>query len=223
MRWVHIAAGLIGIASGAIALAALKGASLHRRSGMVFVYSVIVMSSTAVVLAALHQPHPGNIIAGWLTFYLVATGLLTVRRLGQYARHVDVVAMFAALALTLVCIGLGLFLDIDQQVPGGVPPRGYYFIIGAIAVVLALNDMRMIAAGGLKGAARLRRHLGRMGGAMFLATGSFFIGQPQVFAGGPLEWVVLRTIPVLAVVAVTMYWLIRLSRRCAERRGSSSW
>jgi hypothetical protein len=28
MRWVHIAAGLIGIGSGAIALAALKGASL---------------------------------------------------------------------------------------------------------------------------------------------------------------------------------------------------
>jgi hypothetical protein len=38
-----------------------------------------------------------------------------------------------------------------------------------------------------------------MGGAMFIATGSFFLGQPQVFAAGPLEWVGLRAMPVLAV------------------------
>ena len=213
MRWVHIAAGLVGIASGAVALAALKGAWLHRRSGTVFVCSTLVMSGTAMVLAALHQPHPGNIIAGWLTFYLVCTALLAVRRPQHYAREADIVAMLAALALTLVCIGLGLFLDIDPRTPGGVPPRGFYFIMAALAVFLALKDVRMITAGSAQEAARLRRHLGRMGGAMFIATGSFFIGQPQVFAGGPLEWVGLRAIPVLAVVTATLYWLLRLSRR----------
>lgn len=213
MRWIHIAAGLIGIGAGAIALAAAKGASLHRRAGMVFVYSIFLMTSTAAVLAALHQPHPGNIVAAGLTFYLVATALLTVRRPQHYARHADIAALLAALALTLGCIGLGLLLDIDQRIPGGVPPRGYYFIIAAIALLLALNDLRMIAAGGPKGPARLRRHLARMGGGMFIATGSFFIGQPQVFAGGPLEWVGVRAIPVLAVVTPTLYWLVRLSRR----------
>lgn len=212
MRWVHIAAGLIAIGSGAIALATLKGAPLHRRSGMVFVYSTLVMSSTATVLAALHQPHPGNIIAGSLTFYLVVTALLAVRRPRQYARHADIAAVLGALALTLGCIGLGLFLDIDPQTPGGVPPRPYYFIMAALALLLALKDMRLIAAGGAHGAARLRRHLGRMGGAMFIATGSFFLGQPQVFAGGPLAWVGLRAIPVIAVATVTLYWLVRLSR-----------
>ena len=213
MRWVHIAAGLLGIGSGAIALAALKGATLHRRSGMMFVYSTLVMSGTAVVLAALHQPHPGNIIAGSLTLYLVCTALLAVRRPGQHARRTDIVAMLAAWVLTFVCLGLGFFLDIDPRTPGGVPPRGFYFLMAALALFLALKDMRMIAVGGAQGPARLRRHLGRMGGAMFIATGSFFIGQPQVFAGGPLEWVGLRAIPVFAVVAVTLHWLVRLSRR----------
>ena len=52
-----------------------------------------------------------------------------------------------------------------------------------------------------------------MGGAMFIATGSFFLGQPQVFADGPLEPVGLRAMPVLAVAIATLYWLIRLSRR----------
>ena len=215
MRWVHIAAGLIGIASGGVALAALKGSFLHRRSGLVFVYSTLVMSSTAAVLAALHQPHPGNVVAGCFTFYLVVTALLAVRRPRRYARQVDVAAMLAALAVTLMCIGLGLFLDIDPQTPGGVPPRPFYFIMAALAVFLALQDMRMIAAGGPRGARGLRRHLGRMGGAMFIATGSFFLGQPQVFAGGPLEWVGLRALPVLAVATTTLYWIVRLSRPSA--------
>ena len=215
MRWVHIAAGLVAIASGAVALAALKGALLHRRSGMVFVYSTLVMSSTAAVLAALHQPHPGNVVAGSLTFYLVVTALLAVRRPRRYARQVDVAAMLAALALILGCIGLGMFLDIDPQTPGGVPPRPFYFIMAALATFLALQDVRTIAAGGPQGARGLRRHLGRMGGAMFIATGSFFLGQPQVFAGGPLEWVGLRALPVLAVATTTLYWIVRLSRPSA--------
>ena len=120
------------------------------------------------------------------------------------------VVVLAALALTFTCIGLGLFLDIDPQTRGGVPPRQFYFIMATLAVFLALQDMRMIAAGGPQGASRLRRHLGRMGGAMFIATGSFFLGQPQVFAAGPLEWVGLRALPVLAVATTTLYWMARL-------------
>jgi hypothetical protein len=183
---------------------------------MVFVYSTLVMSSTAAVLAALHQPHPGNIVAGCLTFYLVVTALLAVRPPRQHARRADILAMLSAFALTLGCVGLGLFLDIDSDTdplsPAGVPPRGFYFIIAALALFLALKDWRVIAAGGARGVPRLRRHLGRMGGAMFIATGSFFIGQPQVFAGGPLEWAGLRAIPVMAVAIVTLYWLARLWR-----------
>jgi uncharacterized membrane protein len=222
MRWIHIVAGLIAIVSGAVALATLKGGSLHRRSGMVFVSAMLVMSSTAAVLAVLHQPHPGNVVAGVLTLYLVLTALLTVRRSRQHARKVGIAAMLTALALGLTCFGLGLFLEIDPRTPGGAPPRPYYFIIGAIAVWLAIRDMRLIAAAGLHGAARLRRHLGRMGAAMFIATGSFFLGQPRVFAGGPLESVGLRALPVIAVVTATLFWLVRVSRKpiTADRRES---
>lgn len=136
----------------------------------------------------------------------------TQRKVFVYSTLVmsSTVVVLAALALTFTCIGLGLFLDIDPQTRGGVPPRQFYFIMATLAVFLALQDMRMIAAGGPQGASRLRRHLGRMGGAMFIATGSFFLGQPQVFAAGPLEWVGLRALPVLAVATTTLYWMARL-------------
>jgi hypothetical protein len=174
---------------------------------------MLVMSGIAAVLAALRQPHPGNIIVGALTFYLVTTGLLGVWRPPRVARRIDQIAMLAAWAVSLASIALGLFLDIDPRTPGGVPPRPFYFIIGAVAAWLAVKDMRMIAAGGPQGTARLKRHLGRMGSAMFIATGSLFLGQPQVFAGSPLEPIMFRAVPAVAVLAAIVYWTVQLWRR----------
>jgi hypothetical protein len=212
MRWIHITGGLIGIASGAVALIALKGATVHRWSGRVFVYSMLVMTSTAIVLAALKQPGPGNIVAGAITFYMVATAMLTVRRPRQLAKQIDQLFMLGALALAVGCIGLGLFRRDDLGTSGGYPPP-FYFVIGGAALMLANQDRRMIVAGGLQGAARLKRHLGRMSGAMLVATGSLFLGQPQVFAGGPLESEGLRAVPVVLVVTAMIYWRVRMSRR----------
>jgi hypothetical protein len=52
-----------------------------------------------------------------------------------------------------------------------------------------------------------------MSGAMIVATGSLFLGQPQVFAGSPLEPDGVRAIPVLLVVGAMIYWRVRMSRR----------
>ena len=60
---------------------------------------------------------------------------------------------------------------------------------------------------------RFRRDELGLPGAMLVATGSLFLGQPQVFAGGPPEPAALRAIPVLLVLLAMIYWRIRLSRR----------
>jgi len=45
MKPLHIIAGLLAIGAGAVALHALKGGRLHRQSGMIFVYAMLVMSA----------------------------------------------------------------------------------------------------------------------------------------------------------------------------------
>lgn len=52
MKVVHIVAGLMALASGAVAPYAGKGSGLHRRSGTVFVYTMLVMSASGAVMAA---------------------------------------------------------------------------------------------------------------------------------------------------------------------------
>jgi len=210
MRWIHIAGGLIGISSGAVALFALKGAALHRRSGLVFVSAMLVMSATATVLA-IRQPYAGNVVASALTFYMVSTALLTVRRPWR-ARVLDVVATLGVVALGIASIRHGLIAQDDQLAPGGYPPL-MYLAFGGAAGLLAVQDLRQWSAESRHGASRLTRHLGRMVGAMLVATASFFLGQPQVFAGGPLEPIAVRATPVALVAGALVYWRFRMARR----------
>jgi uncharacterized membrane protein len=63
MKVVHIVAGLLGLLSGAVALAALKGGPLHRRAGTLFAYSMLALSGSGVVLAVL-QPDRISSVAG---------------------------------------------------------------------------------------------------------------------------------------------------------------
>ena len=50
---LHILAGVFALLFGYIALYATKGATLHRKSGMVFVFAMVVMSLTGALIAAL--------------------------------------------------------------------------------------------------------------------------------------------------------------------------
>jgi uncharacterized membrane protein len=48
----HIAGGALGLVSGFVALYAAKGARLHRRSGMLFVYAMLATCAAGVAIAA---------------------------------------------------------------------------------------------------------------------------------------------------------------------------
>ena len=49
MILLHIIGGLVGLTSGAVALSASKGAKVHRKSGMIFVYAMSVLSISGAV------------------------------------------------------------------------------------------------------------------------------------------------------------------------------
>ena len=48
---LHVTGGVTGILSGLVALYALKGARLHRKSGTIFVYAMLLMSLSGAVMA----------------------------------------------------------------------------------------------------------------------------------------------------------------------------
>src|SRR5690348_17996189 len=76
---LHILGGTLGLVSGAAAVVFRKGSRGHVLAGRVFVASMLTMGAAATYLAIVKHQN-GNIGGGILTFYLVGTAWLTVRR-----------------------------------------------------------------------------------------------------------------------------------------------
>ncbi len=221
LRVLHIIAGLLAIAAGAIALCATKGSTLHRRSGTVFVVAMLCMSASGAFMAAM-KPDRGTALGGVLTFYLVSTAWLAVRRTVAQARGLQTGLMLVALFVG-ACHSAFAFAALhsaDGRLDG-LPPQPF-FLFGAVGLLAALGDARMLHAGKIDGARRLARHLWRMGFAMFIATMSFFIGQPKVFPEALRHAFGLRAMPVLLVIAVTLYWFVRVLRQRRQDRGGAA-
>lgn len=207
----HVIAGAVAIASGSVALYALKGAKLHRGSGMVFVYTMLVMSLTGAVMAVGRAGAATNIPAGLVTAYLVVTALATVHPPSAASRRLDRGAMLSAFAFGLTSITLAV-AGAGRRSGGLTFPL---LMFGVVALLAGVGDLRMIRAGGLQGKARLRRHLWRMCTALFIAAGSFFLG-PVRRIPEPLRLPALRLIP-LVVLLTMVYWLWRLRRKRISR------
>ena len=72
----HILAGVLALVFGYVALYAAKGAALHRKSGLLFVFAMVTLSLTGALVAFLSASSI-SVVAGLLTFYFVTTALLT--------------------------------------------------------------------------------------------------------------------------------------------------
>lgn len=201
---------------GVVALSAAKGARLHRKSGMLFVYAMLAMSLSGAVLAVLRGVD-ANAIGGLLAAYLVITALTTVRPPAAGSRWLDLGAMLLALAvgLTSVTLGFETLASPSGKIDG--IPAPIFFMFGAVGLLGSVGDLRMIRSGGLRGAPRLARHLWRMCFALWIATGSFFLGQaPKVFPQ-PLGITPLLVALALAPLLALLYWLWRVRIRQTYR------
>ncbi len=57
---VHILAGTLGLIAGYVALYSAKGAALHRKSGMVFVYAMLFMAVFGMTIAVVARQGAGH-------------------------------------------------------------------------------------------------------------------------------------------------------------------
>jgi hypothetical protein len=94
------------------------------------------------------------------------------------------------------------------------------FFMATITAIGGAGDVRVMWAGTLRAASRLRRHLWRMCFALFIAAGSFFSIRsrvarilPEPFLSAPM-----RALPILLVFIAMFYWLWRIRDRVRMRR-----
>ena len=198
----------MGLLSGTAAMVFRKGSRRHGLAGDVFVVSMLAMAACAVWLAILkHQP--GNVVGGVFTFYLVATAWMTARRRDGSTSLFDWAAlMIPLLGGTILWIS-GVELARSHVTATDGVPVGIRFFMGSVMLLAAAGDLRMMVGGAVTGGRRIVRHLWRMCFGLFIATGSFFLGQQQVFPVFVRGSNVLFVLAILPLVLM-IFWLIRV-------------
>jgi hypothetical protein len=209
----HIIAGSLALLSGYTALYSAKGAVVHRRSGIVFVHTMLLMCVAGTTLSAVRGIAPAtNIPAALITSYLVITSFLTVKPLPRRSLVVE---------MTLMCVALGVglanavfayqaFTSLNGM-RNGMPPFPFV-LFGSVGLLAGAADLRVLRFGPLTGRSRIARHLWRMSFALLIAALSFFVGQAKVFPE-KIRILPLLAVPVIGVLLTMLYWLWRVRFR----------
>lgn len=221
LRYAHVSMGTLGLLSGAAAMTFRKGSRVHRLAGNVFFVSILLLGGTGAFMALFIKPNMGNFMGGVMAIYLVATAWATVIRKPGNTGRFEIAAALWGFGIVAIAVTFGVLAATSVTGRFASYPPTMYFIFAGIALLGTALDARMIARGGLVGTARLTRHLWRMCMAFFMATGSFFFGQPK-FVPTILREMGLVPILGLLPIGLLVYWLIRVRVWPLMRKGRAT-
>ncbi|GAB3951948.1 hypothetical protein GCM10028805_32950 [Spirosoma harenae] len=165
---LHIATGSIALLVGLIPMSSKKGSRLHNRAGLVYVYCMITVAITALLLCGLQ---PFKMMRLFLTgiavfsFYLSMTGWRATKQKKTGPVLGDQVLSFITLATSVGMVSFGLYL---MGQPGDAFFPILFTFFGIITGVFAMQDIRRFG----KPTEKMHwffQHFTRMGGS-YIAT-----------------------------------------------------
>ena len=220
---LHVLAGGLALVLGALALMARKGATLHRRSGLLFVAAMLAMGISGSLVAAGQSLTNANVLGGLMSTYFVLTAFTSVQPSARWIDRLNGASMLvgAALALTWFSLGLRGLANPHRTVPDEVVYST--FVFGAIMTLAIAGDVRIMRSGPLRGGRRLARHLWRMCIGFVIAIASF-VAIPERVATilpAPFTTPLMRALPVVLVFLTMFYWLWRVRRRGVEAHAAA--
>lgn len=165
---LHIATGSIALLVGLIPMFSKKGSKLHNRSGLIYVYCMIAVALSALLLCALQ---PFKMMRLFLTgiavfsFYLSMTGWRATKQKKTGPILGDRILTYVTLLVSVGMLGIGVYL-LTQEANAFFPVLFIFF--GLLTGVFASQDARQFG----KPTEKMHwffQHLTRMGGS-YIAT-----------------------------------------------------
>ncbi len=220
---LHVLIGTIGIVSGVAALVFSKGKKQHKLAGNIFFITMLVSASFGLHTAYLKTDIPFSTalftcFIGFFTLYLVSTSWITVKRRPGKKGKAEVIALVYILAVAIYALTFGV--DAAKADAGisknGAPAMdvGVFYFFAVFAILLALGDLLLIKAGGIRGTKRIARHLWRMTMAFIMSVAIVFLGNSHVFPKAIQEFSVffvpVLAIPVLCLIVVLLWSLLKI-------------
>jgi uncharacterized membrane protein len=211
----HIAGGTIALLGGLVAVCARKGARLHRFAGMVFVIAMLIMATTADILALVIPGQQVNFLIGTFTLYLICTAWLSAHRTRGRGAEAALFAVVLLLAIPFTILAVQLAIGAAPLFHSAIPFEGpvliAMYVFTALLIFACFADLKLLWAGGLSGRARIERHLWRMCLGLTFAAGSAFTnGFPRLLPSSVHIPVPVLFVPQLTSFLVLIFWMARV-------------
>ncbi len=169
---IHVSAGSTALIVGLFPMLSKKGSQLHNRTGLVYVYCMIIVAVTALLLCGLQ---PIKMLRLFLTgiavlsFYLCITGWRVTKQKKSGPAQVDRWMTYVTLAVSMAMLGFGAYL-----LTGGLSVFAILFtIFGFLTFKNAWYDHRLFGTKPEK-MHWFYHHITRMGGS-YIATFTAFL------------------------------------------------
>ena len=204
---VHIFAGSIGLLTGPLSIAVKKGGLGHRRLGIAFYYAMLVVASSALVLAILHNI-PFLFAVGIFSGYMNITGYAILRQKRQGLLNqtgiLERATSILMLLFSLYFLGYGVYILFQKDYFGLV-----FIFFAQSSFRMLWQDWKLFKQRGLAPSTWLLVHLTRMVGTSIAAYTAFLVVNSSSRVS-LLGWF----LPTLLGVPIIVYW----SRRVTKKR-----
>ena len=184
---IHIIAGSIGLISGTISIIRKKGDSKHRFIGKIFLYSMLTVGFSALILSIMHTSS-FLFIVGIFTLYMVSTGqrylFLRQLTLNQKPKWIDWALTIFMLIFGIVFIVFGI-LNISKGENFGI----VFIVFGTIGLRMVSTDFKNYLRKTDVQNSWLLAHIQRMTGTYIAALTAFLVVNiKNTFLPGYVVW-----------------------------------
>ena len=184
----HIATGFIALLVGLIPMFSKKGSRLHNRAGLVYVYCMIAVAFTALLLCGLQSFKMMRLFLTGIavfSFYLCFTGWRATKNKKGEQTSLDKTLTYGTLLVGAAMVCFGMYL---------LAQRGFSFMpivfsfFGALTGVFAWQDYRKQQRPTLK-MSWYFQHFTRMGGSYIATfTAAVVTNVPRFLPANAPEW-----------------------------------
>lgn len=208
LLYLHIGGGTLGLVSGTVAVLSPKGRPVHRAAGKIFFASMFIAYAVGAGVAPfLETGQRPNFVAGILALYLLITAWLAARRRDPVVGPAE----YGGLVIALITVAAGAYFMVQgMNDPSGTvdgsPPQAFVLFI-VTGLLAAGGELHVILRRKIAGVSRISRHLWRMCMSLFIASGSFFLGQQQMLPDA-VRGTLWQFGPVIFPLAAALLWLV---------------
>ena len=199
--YVHAAFGGIALLTGLVSILAKKGKKIHRKSGLIFFYSMLLSGITAMIISVMpNHESPFLFAVGIFSLYFVLTGK---RALNFKRKHPDlkIDKLISIIMITTGILMISLPIILTKSI------NIILVVFAIVGIIFSVRDLILF-----KNPERLRKgwlklHLGKMLGGYISATTAFVVvnGFFPSFYG----WF----IPGIVGGLIIAYWMRKMNKK----------